>query len=68
MKESFLTKRNVTWIFAIISIISGFFFLDSGPTGNIIINKQSSISILSIIGLLLIACSAVLITYSVKKK
>ncbi len=61
-------RKGVTWIFATVAAISGFLFLDSSPTGNVIMNKQNPVSIVSMIGLLLIACSAVLIAYSVKKK
>jgi phosphatidylserine synthase len=68
MKEKFFTKKSVTWVFAIIAVVSGFLFLDSTPTGNVIVNKQNPISLLSIIGLLLIACSVILIAYSAKKK
>ncbi len=68
MKENFFAKKSITWSFAIIAVISGFLFLDSNPTGNVILNKQNPVSLLSIIGLLLIASSAILITYSVKKK
>jgi len=68
MKEKFFGKKGVTWIFAAVSLAFGFWFLDSGFTGNAIINKQAPISFLSLIGLLLIVCSAVLISYSVKKK
>ena len=68
MKGNFFTRKSVTWVFAIMAVISGFIFLDSNPTGNVILNKQGSISLLSIIGLLLIACSAILIAYSAKKK
>ncbi len=68
MKEKFLVKKGVTWVFAIIAAVSGFLFLDSNSTGNVILNKQSPVSLPSIIGLLLIACSAILIAYSVKKK
>ena len=68
MKGKFFTKKGVTWTFAAIAVVSGFLFLDSTPTGNVIVNKQNSISLLSIIGLVLIACSAILIAYSAKKK
>lgn len=68
MKEKFFARKSVTWVFAIIAAFSGFLFLDAVPTGNIIVNRQNPVSVLSIIGLLLIACSAVLIVYSAKKK
>jgi len=68
MKKNFFERKGVTWIFAAIALISGFIFLDSSVTGNVIVNKQSPVSALSLIGLLLILCSTVLITYSLKKK
>jgi hypothetical protein len=68
MKEKFLAKKGVTWFFAAVAVVSGFIFLDSSPTGNVILNRQSPVSLVSIIGLLLIACSAILIAYSAKKK
>ena len=68
MKEKFFAKKGVTWTFAAIALVSGFLFLDSTPTGNVIVNRQDSMNLLSIIGLLLIACSAILIAYSAKKK
>ncbi len=68
MENNFLIKKEITWAFAIIAVISGFWFLDSGFTGNAIVNKQIPVSFLSLIGLLLVACSAILIAYSVKKR
>jgi hypothetical protein len=68
MKENFFTKKGITWIFATIALVSGFLFLDSNSTGNVILNKQSPVSLISIIGLLLLVCSIILIIYSVKKK
>jgi hypothetical protein len=67
MKNLF-RKRTVAGIFAIAALIAGILFLDSGLTGNIIVNKQSPISAVSLIGLLLVLCSAVLIIYSVREK
>lgn len=68
MEKKLFERKWITWTFAIIALFSGFMFLDSGFTGNVIINKQSAISLVSVIGLLLIACSTILIAYSVKKK
>lgn len=68
MKKSFFERKGITWFFATLAVVSGFIFLDSSVTGNAIVNKQSPVSALSLIGLLLITCSAVLITYSLKKK
>lgn len=68
MKEKFFVKKGVIWMFAAIALFFGFWFLDSSFTGNAVVNKQVPVSLLSLIGLLLIVCSAVLISYSVKKK
>jgi hypothetical protein len=68
MKKKFFERKGITWAFAIIALIFGFMFLDSGFTGNVIVNKQSTINFISIIGLLLIACSTILIAYSVRRK
>ena len=68
MKTKFFEKREVSWVFATIALIFGFLFINSNPTGNVIVNKQSPVSFVSIIGLLLLVCSTVLIAYSVKKK
>ena len=68
MEKKFFKRKSITWTFAIIALIFGFMFLDSGFTGNVIVNKQSTINLVSIIGLLLVVCSTVLITFSVKKK
>ena len=68
MKETFFSRKGVTWVFAAVALAFGFWFIDSSFTGNAVVNNQVPISFLSIIGLLLIVCSAVLISYSVKKK
>jgi hypothetical protein len=68
MEKKFFERKGITWTFAIMALFSGFIFLDSSFTGNVIVNKQSAINLVSIIGLLLIACSTILIAYSIKKK
>jgi hypothetical protein len=68
MKNNFFNKKGVTWMFAIISLVFGFWFLDSNLTGNTIVNQQVPINLVSLIGLLLVACSAILISYSVKNR
>ena len=66
--ENFFKKPLVIGAIGIISLFSGFYFLGNKITGNIIIEKEASFSLLPFIGLLLIACSAVLIIYSIKKR
>jgi len=68
MKENFLKKKSVTIIFAFIALFSGFLFLNQSMTGNAILNRQSSVNLVSLIGLLLVFCSVILFAYSVKKK
>jgi len=68
MKNNFFNKKGTIWAFSVIALVLGFWFLDSGFTGNVIVNKQVAINLVSLIGLLLIACSAVLISYSTKKR
>lgn len=68
MEKKFFAIKGVTWFFGIIAIIAGFIFLDSSVTGNAIANNPSSVNLLSLIGLVLVVCSAVLISYSVRKR
>jgi Mg2+ and Co2+ transporter CorA len=65
--ESLKTKTATT-IFAVIGIIGGFFFLNRNLTGNVIIGNETTTSLVSLIGLLLIACSVVLGVYTIRKK
>ncbi|MFH1326585.1 MAG: hypothetical protein ABIH59_00470 [archaeon] len=73
-KQSFFQKKSVVATFGIVALLGGFFFLNStiiapGVTGNIIINKHyQGFSYLSIIGFLLILCSAILVVYAIVKK
>jgi len=68
MKENFFTRKEIVLLFAVIALVFSFLFLDANFTGSIIIDKPSPITPLSLISLLLIACSAILIAYSVKKR
>ncbi len=67
-KESFFKKKFVTFAFALISLLGGFLFLNSNITGNVIVIRPYPVSIVSLVGLLLILCSAILFAYSIKKK
>lgn len=66
-KENFFKKRKVTAMFAVISLAGGFIFLNKGITGNVVLNGSHAFSVVSLIGLLLVLCSAILIAYSIKK-
>ena len=63
-----LKTKKATAIFSVVSLISGFFFLNQTITGNVILNKNYSLNIIPIIGLLLILCSVILGAYSVMKR
>ena len=69
MKETnwFKTKKVVA-SFAIIALIAGFFFLNKKITGNVILNAQHAFSLISLIGLLLVACAIILGAYTIRKK
>ncbi|MEX0920548.1 MAG: hypothetical protein WDZ69_03140 [Candidatus Pacearchaeota archaeon] len=62
--------KSIAAVFAGVSFITGFFFLDRGSeiTGNVIVNGNvPPFSIISLIGLFLVFCSAALVVYIVKK-
>ena len=65
---NWLKTRQATSIFAVGSLISGFFFLNQNITGNVILSENYSFNLISLIGLLLILCSVILGIYSVRKK
>jgi len=67
-KEEILKTKKATTIFAILALIGGFLFLSPSITGGFILESSDSFSPLSLIGLVLIGCSIVLATYSLKKK
>lgn len=75
-KQNFFEKRSVVGTFGIIALLGGFFFLNFGAinpftgnvTGNFISSNFSPFSIISIIGIILILCSAILIIYAIVKK
>lgn len=72
-KQSFFQKRSVTAIIGIIALLGGFYFLNSSiltgtVTGNTITSNVYSFNFVSIIGILLILCSAILIVYAIVKQ
>jgi len=66
-KEEILKTKKATTIFAILALMGGFLFLSPSITGGFILESSDSFSPLSLIGLVLIGCSIVLATYSLKK-
>ena len=67
-KKNFLKQSKTTLAIGGLALISGFYFLNKQMTGSVISETQTKLTPLPLIGLLLIACSAVLIIYSIKKK
>jgi hypothetical protein len=63
-----LSLRAVTSIFALISFVGGFYFLNNSMTGNAIVNNPNYVNFISIIGILLIFCSLILVAHSIKKR
>ena len=75
--ESFFQKKSIVATFGILALLGGFFFLNvgnltgfftTGPTGNAVLNNFYPFSLISIIGMLLILCAAILIVYAIVKK
>jgi len=67
-KQNFLKKTPTLIVFASLALVSGFFFLDKKITGNAIIDADSNFNFVSLIGLLLILCSAIIVGYLTKKR
>jgi hypothetical protein len=60
-------QKKVTASFGIAALIGGLVFLTKGRiTGNVIFHESSSFEPLSLIGSLLLLCSAILIVYTLK--
>jgi len=55
-------------VIGLIALAGGFYFLGNKITGNMILENNITFSLLPLMGLLLIACSAILIIYSIKKR
>jgi len=67
-KLKWFKTKKVAAVFAAVSFVIGFLFLDNGITGNVILDNQYPVDFISIIGLLLILCSAILAVYIIKKQ
>ena len=67
-KLKWFKAKRVAAVFAAVSFVIGFLFLDKGITGNVILDNQYPVDFISLIGLLLILCSAILAVYLIKKQ
>jgi hypothetical protein len=68
MKTSWMKKRTIIAGFSILSLAGGILFLDPSVTGNLIFEKKVQFNLVSLIGILLIICSILLASYSIKRK
>jgi len=66
-KKKWFKTKGIAAVFAAVAFVMGFLFLDKGITGNIILDNQHPVDFISLIGLLLVLCSAVLVIYIIKK-
>lgn len=66
-KKRWFKAKGVAAVFAAVAFVVGFLFLDRSITGNIILNNSNPVDLMSIIGLLLVLCSAILTAYILKK-
>lgn len=73
-KKDFLERRSVIATFGILALLGGVYFtlgegFSNRPTGNYALTgAAASINLISLIGALLILCSAILIVYAIVKK
>ena len=68
-ENSWFREKKVTAIFAAVAFFAGFLFVDRGSiSGNVIVDNDSALSIVSIVGLLLVLCSAILTAYTIRKR
>lgn len=62
-----MKRKKIAAIFALFIFVVGFLFLDINNIGNVVLNGTPSFDIASMVGLLLIVCSAILTIYAVRK-
>ncbi len=62
-----VSLKKVSGVLAGAFVVGGFFFLDRGMTGNVIVENSSSFDPVSVVGLLLVACAVFLAAYAIRK-
>ena len=64
-----LESKNATAGFSVVAFIAGVLFLKKAweITGNVVLNNRYSLDLIPLIGLLLVLCSIILGTYSLRK-
>ena len=66
-KTKWFERKDIAAVFAIAAFVVGFLSLDKGITGNMILNNNYPVNVTSLIGLLLVLCSAILAIYIIRK-
>lgn len=69
MENSWFKEKKVAATFAVVAFFAGFLFVDRGSiSGNVIVDNTPTFNIISMVGLLLVLCSAILVFYTVRKR
>lgn len=66
--SNWLKSKPVITGFAIIALVGAFLFMNENITGSAILANGYSFDMLSLIGLLLVACAIILAVYNFRKK
>lgn len=66
-KAKWFKTKSVAAVFAAVAFVTGFLFLNKGTTGNVILDNSHPVDFISLIGLLLVLCSAILAVYIIKR-
>ena len=66
-KVKWFKTKSLAAVFAAVAFFGGFLFLDKGVTGNVILENHYPVDFVSLIGLLLVLCSAILAVYIIKR-
>ncbi|MFH1311451.1 MAG: hypothetical protein ABIH65_03540, partial [Nanoarchaeota archaeon] len=67
MEKSWFNPKKIVGFFAVVLLVTGFFLLDKGISGNVILDGGYTLNPLSLIGLIIVLCAAVLTVYVIKK-
>ncbi len=66
-KKKWFQAKKITSIVSGVALVAGFLFLDRGFTGNVVLNNKPAVDVISVIGLLLVFCSAALALYTIRR-
>ena len=66
-KQNWFKKKKIASVFALVTLVAGFLFLDQGITGNAVLNNNPAVNVISLVGLLLVFCAAILSVYSLRR-